>query len=79
MVAQMLGAKLNLAAGAGTCSALTTALGLAQTYLDNLGFTGVGSYKGTLSSTDLQLVNGWAGTFGSYNEGTLGGSCPTHV
>jgi hypothetical protein len=79
MVAQLLGAKLNLAAGAGGCAALTTALTAAQTFLDNLGFVGTGSYKDSLSATDKALVLGWAGVFGSYNEGTLGGGCPTHA
>ena len=78
MVAQLLGAKLNLAAGAGTCGALTTALAAAQTFLDNLNFLGTASY-GNLSDADKALVNGWAAIFGSYNEGTLGGGCPTHV
>jgi hypothetical protein len=79
MVAQLLGAKLNVAAQAGTCATLLTALGQAQTFLDNLGFLGTGSYKGVLSASDQTLVNGWAGIFGSYNEGTLGGGCPTHI
>jgi hypothetical protein len=79
MVAQLLGAKLNVAANAGTCAALNTALAAAQTFLANLDFLGTGSYKGVLSASDQNLVNGWAGVFGSYNEGTLGGGCPTHV
>jgi hypothetical protein len=79
MVAQMLGAKLNVAAQAGTCPTLLTALAQAQTFLDNLGFLGTGSYKGTLSASDQNLVNTWGGIFGSYNEGTLGGGCPTHI
>jgi hypothetical protein len=79
MVAQLLGAKLNVAASAGTCATLLTALGQAQTFLDNLGFLGTGSYKTTLSASDAALVNGWAAIFGSYNEGTLGGGCPTHI
>jgi hypothetical protein len=79
MVAQMLGARLNVAAGAGTCAALNTALTAAQNFLNTLNFLGTGSYKGTLSPADEALVQGWAGTFGSYNEGTLGGGCPTHV
>jgi hypothetical protein len=79
MVAQLLGAKLNVAAQAGTCPTLLTALAQAQTFLDNLNFTGLGSYKGVLSASDQTLVNGWGGIFGSYNEGTLGGGCPTHI
>jgi hypothetical protein len=81
MVAQLLGAKLNLAAGAGTCSAVQTALTGAQTLLDAINFVGTGSYKakGVLTAMQLTQANALAGTLGSYNEGTLGGSCPTHV
>jgi hypothetical protein len=79
MVAQLLGAKLNVAAQAGTCATLTTALGQAQAFLDALNFTGLGSYKGVLSASDQTLVNGWGAIFGSYNEGTLGGGCPTDI
>ena len=79
MVAQLLGAKLNVAASAGTCATLNTALAAAQAYLDGINFVGTGSYKGALSATDQNNVNTWAGIFGSYNEGTLGGGCPTHI
>jgi hypothetical protein len=58
---------------------LTTALAAAQTFLDNLNFTGLGDYKKGLSKPNQTLVNGWAGIFGSYNEGTLGQGCPTHI
>ena len=77
MVAQLLGAKLNVAAGAGTCSALTTALGDAQTLLTTLGFNGLGSYKGTLTSAQQALANSLISSLTAYNEGTLGGGCPT--
>jgi hypothetical protein len=73
-----LGAKLNLAALAGGCPVLTTALNEAQAFLDALGFLGTGSY-GNLSAADKALVQGWAAIFGSYNEGTLGQGCPTHA
>jgi hypothetical protein len=79
MVAQMLGARLNVAAQAGVCTALTTALTDAQAFLDALNFNGTGSYKGVLSASDQNKVNAWGGIFGSYNEGTLGGGCPTHI
>jgi phage-related protein len=79
MVAQLLGAKLNVAAGAGSCPVLATALADAQTFLDNLNFDGLGSYKGVLSASDQTSVNNWAAIFGSYNEGTLGAPCPTHI
>jgi hypothetical protein len=81
MVAQLLGAKLNLAAGAGTCAALNTALGQAQTLLLGIAppFNGLGSYKGTLTAAQQALANSLNTTLTSYNEGTLGGGCPTHV
>jgi hypothetical protein len=81
MVAQLLGAKLNVAAGAGTCNALTTALGQAQQLLLDISFDGTGSYKAKNSLTDPQraLANSLNTTLTSYNEGTLGGGCPTHI
>ena len=84
MTAQLLGAKLNINAQAGTCAALQTAFGQAQTLLVAIGFDGLGSYAGknptyTLSAQQKSQAQALAGVFGSYNEGTLGGGCPTHV
>jgi len=80
MLAQMVGAKLNLAAGAGSCTALDNALTGASALLVSIGFNGTGSYKDSgLTAQQRADVILWAGIFGSYNEGTLGGGCPTHV
>ncbi len=81
MVAQLLGAKLNVAAGAGSCPALDAALADAQALLLAITppFDGTGSYKGTLTPTQLATANSLNAILTSYNEGTLGGGCPTHI
>jgi hypothetical protein len=84
LVAQLLGARLNVAAGAGTCPALITALADAQTLLAAIGFDGTAYYSGklknyTLTAAQLAAAQSLAGILGSYNEGTLGGGCPTHI
>jgi hypothetical protein len=80
-VAQLVGAKLNVAAGAGTCAALNTALGDAQTLLLAISFDGTGSYKAKNALTDAQRATAVSlnTILTSYNEGTLGGGCPTHI
>jgi hypothetical protein len=73
LAAQLLAAKLNLAAGAETCSSVQTAVMDAQTLLDNLNFNGTGSYlpsntnKVALRNTALNL----ASTLDKYNNGDL--------
>jgi hypothetical protein len=81
MVAQLLGAKLNIAASAGSCQALNDALPQAQALLVDVAFDGLKTYntKNALTPTQSALANTLAGIFGSYNEGTLGGGCPTHI
>ena len=81
MVAQLLGAKLNIAASAGSCQALNDALPQAQTLLVAINFLGTGNYatKNALTPAQVTLANTLAGIFGKYNEGTLGGGCPTHI
>lgn len=87
MVAQLLGAKLNIHAGSGTCADLTDAGGYldrAQTLLAALDFTGLNPAwpkkgPGSLSPAQLTEAQFLAGKLGAYNEGTLGGGCPTHV
>ena len=80
MVAQLLGAKLNVAAGTFKCPALATALTDAQTLLVAIGFNGTGSYaKNGLTAQQRSDAITLAGILGSYNEGTLGGTCPTHA
>ena len=81
MVAQLLGAKLNIASSAGSCQALNDALPQAQTLLSDLLFDGIKTYatKNALTPAQTTLANTLAGIFGKYNEGTLGGGCPTHI
>ncbi len=85
MVAQLLGAKLNIAAGAGTCPTLDQALIDAQNLLVAISFDGTKSYTGknpTGTATALQLSTATtlAGILGAYNQGDLTGvGCPAHV
>jgi hypothetical protein len=73
----LLAAKLNLAAGAETCSAVQTAVNSAQTLLDNINFTGTGDYLGPrVSGPKVALRNqalALAYTLDQYNNGNL---CP---
>ena len=85
MVAQLLGAKLNISAGSGTCATLTGAGGYldrAQTLLVAIGFDGTGSYskKNDLTAAQLTEAQYLAGKLGAYNEGKLiSEGCPGHV
>lgn len=87
MAAQLLAAILNYAANAGTCTAATNAITDGKALLVTIGFNGVGPFLGkgsTLSSNPsysawVTSAMNLAGILGSYNEGTLGGGCPTHA
>ena len=88
MAAQYLGALLNVSAGAGSCAAADAAIIKAQQLLSNtlpsgpsgVLFTGSGAFLGKGANASLvNLAKSLAGTLGSYNEGTLGGGCPTHA
>ena len=75
LAAQLLAAKLNLAAGAETCQAVADAIVAAQNLLDSLNFTGSGGYldskvKGPLA-TQRTLALGLANTLDRYNNGNL--------
>jgi hypothetical protein len=72
LAAQFIAAKLNVAAGAGTCPAAAAAIAAAQTLLDNIGFVGYGSYK-NMSAANAALANSLATTLDQYNNGKL---CP---
>jgi hypothetical protein len=77
MAAQLLAAKLNVQAGAGTCTAVTDAIADAQNLLDNIGFTGNGDYlgpkvKGTAKNTRMDALD-LAGILDAYNNNIL---CP---
>ena len=73
LAAQLLAAKLNLAAGAETCAGAQSAVLDGQSLLDNLNFDGTGSYlpsntnKVALRNTALNL----ASTLDKYNNGNL--------
>jgi hypothetical protein len=77
LAAQLLAAKLNLAAGAETCAAIQAAVLAGQALLDQINFTGSGDYLGskvkgaqlTQRSQALSLAN----TLDQYNNGNL---CP---
>jgi hypothetical protein len=77
LAAQLLGAKLNVAAGAGTCPAATTAIAQAQTLLANASpsFTGTGEYwkGGKNAAASRATALSLAGTLDQYNNGKL---CP---
>jgi len=69
----LLAAKLNLAAGAETCSSVDTAVMQGQALLDQINFNGSGTYltskfgSPTLRATALNL----AATLDKYNNGNL--------
>ena len=73
LAAQLLAAKLNVTAGAGTCAAALTAIADAQALLDLIGFTGTGSYTTTMTAAQKTQANTLAGILDSYNNNTL---CP---
>jgi hypothetical protein len=73
LVAQFMAAKLNYAAGAKQCAAATTTLGLAQTLLDAINFTGTGTYKSSMSALQISNANSYATTLDQYNNNLL---CP---
>jgi len=73
LAAQFIAAKLNVLAGASTCQAATDAIAAAQTLLDAVNFTGTGSYKSSMTASQITLANSLAATLDSYNNNTL---CP---
>ena len=76
LAAQFLAARLNLAAGAETCTAVQTAVISAQNLLDQINFTGSGDYltsKQKNLATQRTLALSLATTLDRYNNGIL---CP---
>jgi hypothetical protein len=78
LAAQLLAARLNVLALAGTCPAATDAMAGAQALLDSINFTGVGDYlgpkvKGATLITRNQAL-GFASTLDDYNNNEL---CPS--
>jgi plastocyanin len=72
LAAQLLAAKFNVEAGAGTCAAATNAIAGAQALLDLINFTGTGNYL-VKASANRTAALGFAATLDSYNNNTL---CP---
>lgn len=77
LAAQLLAAKLNYAAGAGTCAASDAAVNGGQALLDGINFLGTIGYlppsvKGALKTTKNQALN-FAATLDAYNNNLL---CP---
>jgi hypothetical protein len=73
LAAQLLGAKLNVAAGAGTCPAATTAIAQGQALLASAPFTGTGEYwkGGKNAAANRATALSLAGILDQYNNGTL--------
>jgi len=69
LAAQLLAAKLNIVAGAGTCSAANTAISQAQALLDAINFNGVTHL--TMTSTQKTQANALASQLDKYNNNTL--------
>jgi plastocyanin len=72
LAAQLLAAKFNVEAGAGTCAAATNAIAGGQALLDLINFTGTGNYL-VKASANRTAALGFAATLDSYNNNTL---CP---
>ena len=73
LAAQLLGAKLNVAAGAGTCTAATNAIAQGQALLASAPFTGTGEYwkGGKNAAANRATALSLAGILDQYNNGTL--------
>jgi hypothetical protein len=74
---QYMAAKLNYLNGAGQVPAVTSAITSAENFFKALGNTPSGWATNGATPTSKSTLIGWAGTLGSYNEGTLAGS-PGH-
>jgi hypothetical protein len=75
LAAQLLGADLNVLAGAGTCPAATNAISQAQSLLAAANFNGTGQYwkGGKNAAADRATALSLANTLDQYNNGKL---CP---
>jgi len=73
LAAQLLGAQLNVGAGAGVCPAATTAIAQAQALLDAANFNGTGTYwkGGKNADANRALALSLANTLDQYNNGLL--------
>jgi hypothetical protein len=68
LAAQLLAAKLNVVAGAGACTAASSAVSNGQSLLGAVGFTGTGSYAAKMSSTQGNQATTLAATLDRYNN-----------
>ena len=68
MAAQLLGAMLNVTAGAGTCANSTQAIASGQALLVAIGFNGTGSYQSKMTATQITVANTLAGILDAYNQ-----------
>jgi len=74
LAAQLLAAKLNLAAQAGFCGEVITAINAADMLLTDIGFDGTGDYKkgpNKMTAEEKALANELAGTLDDYNNNRL--------
>jgi hypothetical protein len=74
LAAQLLAYRLNIQAGAGTCSAAVTAASAAQTLLAKYHFDGTSSFTSgpkKMSAADQNLANQLATTLDRYNNDLL--------
>ena len=71
MAAQLLAAKLNVVAGAGTCAAATTAITDGSALLTAIGFTGTGKYLPSMTPAQVAQANALASTLDAYNNNLL--------
>jgi hypothetical protein len=72
LAAQLLAAKLNLAA-TGACPAAVTAINAAQALLDAINFTGTGTYANKMTAQQKALALQLATTLDQFNNNIL---CP---
>jgi hypothetical protein len=70
MAAQLLAAKLNVTAGAGTCAAATNAITAGQALLVKYHWNGL-TYSPALTAADATLANQLNTTLDQYNNGNL--------
>jgi hypothetical protein len=70
MAAQLLAAKLNIVAGAATCSAADTAIASAQALLVKYSWNGL-IYSPKLTTADAALANSLNTTLDRYNNNDL--------
>jgi hypothetical protein len=69
LAAQLLAAKLNVVAGAGTCPAAVTAINAAQALLDAINFDGI--THATMTTAHKNQANSLATTLDRYNNNLL--------